>query len=133
MKPNPLENVLRSLRRSDVGGAVEYAAQFLGGLVDPQLLRSGATPEEERRTLPGDDRVPHPMWEATRAVTIEAPSDDVWPGSHRWGTGAVVSTVGTLWSERTRVSLRSWRSRRREWATSGWTAPDATRPRAPGR
>ena len=87
MKPNPLENVLRSLRRSDVGGAVEYAAQFLGGLVHPQLLRSGATPEEERRTLPGDDLVPHPMWEATRAVTIEAPSDDVWPWVAQMGHG----------------------------------------------
>jgi hypothetical protein len=87
MKPNPLENVLRSLRRSDVGGAVEYAAQFLGGLVHPQLLRSGATPEEERRTLPGDDLVPYPMWEATRAVTIEAPSDDVWPWVAQMGHG----------------------------------------------
>jgi hypothetical protein len=89
---------LRYLRRTSAGGAVEYAAQLLGGLIRPELLRSGATAEEEHRPLPGDDRVPDPVWEATRAVTIDAPPAEVWPGSPRWATLAAVGTAGTLWS-----------------------------------
>jgi hypothetical protein len=74
-----LGHVLRYLRRTSAGGAIEYAAQFLDGLLHPELLRSGATPEEERRSLPGDDLVRGPSWEATRAVTIDASPADVWP------------------------------------------------------
>jgi hypothetical protein len=53
-------NVLCYLRRTSTGGAVEYAAQFLDGLIHPGLVRSGATPAEQHRPLPGDDLVPHP-------------------------------------------------------------------------
>lgn len=38
-----------------------------------------ATPRERRDTLPGDGLVPEPMWQATRATTIHASSDAVWP------------------------------------------------------
>jgi hypothetical protein len=34
---------------------------------------------EKRKRLPGDDLVDRPMWQATRAVTIEAPPEQVWP------------------------------------------------------
>jgi hypothetical protein len=70
-----------------VGGAIEYAAQFLDGLIDRDLLRSGATPEEERRPPLGDELVPHPMWEATRAATIDAPQTEVWPWVAQMGYG----------------------------------------------
>jgi hypothetical protein len=39
----------------------------------------GATPEEVRAPLPGDEIVPHPAVETTRAVTIHAPAGRVWP------------------------------------------------------
>jgi len=42
--------------------------------VEQPWLRWGATPQERHRILPGDDIVPHAMVEATRAVTIDAPS-----------------------------------------------------------
>jgi hypothetical protein len=87
MRQSPATDFLRSLRRTNVGGAFEYAAQFLGGLIHPELLRSGATPQEEHRPLPGDDLVRHPMWEATRAVTIEAPPGEVWPWVAQMGYG----------------------------------------------
>jgi hypothetical protein len=45
----------------------------------PWMLRWGATENEARRTLPGDDEVPNPMWQTTRAVTINAPPDQTWP------------------------------------------------------
>jgi hypothetical protein len=79
--------ILRSVRRTNVGGAVEYVGQFLGGLIHPELLRSGATAEEGRRPLPGDDLVPHPRWEATRAVSIEAPPLEVWSWLAQMGYG----------------------------------------------
>ncbi len=82
-----LGNVLRYLRRTSAGGAIEYAAQLLDGLIHPGLLRSGATPGEERRSLPGDDLVPDPIWAATRAVTIDAPPAKVWPWVAQMGYG----------------------------------------------
>lgn len=38
-----------------------------------------ATADERRRPLPGDELAPDPMWQATRATTIHAPREDVWP------------------------------------------------------
>ncbi len=86
MRTGPVK-ILRYVRRTNVGGAVEYVGQFLGGLIHPELLRSGASVEEERRPLPGDDLVRHPQWEATRAVTIDAPPLEVWPWLAQMGYG----------------------------------------------
>ena len=41
--------------------------------------RTHATCDEKRKPLPGDELVAEPMWEATRATTIEARPPDVWP------------------------------------------------------
>jgi hypothetical protein len=41
--------------------------------------RSGCTDAEVAAPLPGDQLVAEPMWESTRAITIEAAPDDVWP------------------------------------------------------
>jgi hypothetical protein len=48
-------------------------------VVRPWQLTWGATPEEVARPLPGDDLVPRPMFNASRAITIHAPPDRVWP------------------------------------------------------
>jgi hypothetical protein len=45
----------------------------------PWMLRWGATDEEARRELPGDELVPGMPVASTRAVTINAPVEDVWP------------------------------------------------------
>ena len=45
----------------------------------PWMLDWGATPEEAFGPLPGDDVVPSPMYRSTRALTIGAPVEDVWP------------------------------------------------------
>ena len=47
--------------------------------IRPWHLRWGATDKEVRRPMPGDDQVPHPMLQATRAVTIRASAAEVWP------------------------------------------------------
>jgi hypothetical protein len=49
------------------------------GPADIWPRRTRATREEKRDPLAGDELVPEPMWEATRAVTIDAPPEDVWP------------------------------------------------------
>jgi hypothetical protein len=45
----------------------------------PWSRRWGATRDEIGRVLPGDEVVAHPGVEMTRAVTIDAPVDAVWP------------------------------------------------------
>jgi hypothetical protein len=45
----------------------------------PRQLRWGATPEEVTRAMPGDDIQPRPIFNATRAITINARPEQVWP------------------------------------------------------
>jgi hypothetical protein len=42
-------------------------------------MRWGATDEEVRATMAGDEIIPNASFNATRAITIEAPPDHVWP------------------------------------------------------
>jgi hypothetical protein len=56
----------------------------LGGLAffrmyRPWQLRWGATLEELSRTMPGDEVVSAPAFNAMRAVTVEAPPEAIWP------------------------------------------------------
>lgn len=48
-------------------------------LIRPWHLRWGATDEEVKMTLPGDELVEHPQLNATHAITINAPVEKVWP------------------------------------------------------
>jgi len=45
----------------------------------PWQLTWGATPEEVSRSLPGDELVTRPTFDATRAITIAARPQDIWP------------------------------------------------------
>jgi hypothetical protein len=55
--------------------------------VRPWFLRWGATDEELRRSLPGDELEPQPRFLSTRAITIEAPPEEVWPWLAQMGYG----------------------------------------------
>jgi len=68
------------------GGALaaEVAAYLLWR---PRMLRWGATAKEASEPLPGDDRTPHPRVQSTRAVTIDAPPEQVWPWLMQMGIG----------------------------------------------
>ena len=55
--------------------------------VRPWHLDWGATDDEMDRELPGDELVPAPGSETTRAVTVEAHSDEVWPWIVQLGQG----------------------------------------------
>lgn len=43
------------------------------------VLGWGATDAEVRSTLPGDELIPDPDGVSTRAITVDAPADKVWP------------------------------------------------------
>ena len=56
-------------------------------LVRPWQMNWGATREEVARTLPGDESVPNPTWNATRAVTVSATPEQIWPWLVQIGWG----------------------------------------------
>lgn len=63
------------------------AVAVWAGLWRPWHLTWGATPEEVARPLPGDGLVPSPTFDATRAISIGAPPEQVWPWLVQVGTG----------------------------------------------
>jgi hypothetical protein len=66
-------------------GVLKIVLVFVGLLlvyvfiIRPWQLRWGATDEEVARTMPGDEFVENPTFNATRAVTISAPPELIWP------------------------------------------------------
>jgi hypothetical protein len=55
--------------------------------VGPWQRRWGATDEEVQRAMPGDEEVERPSMNATRAVTINARPEEIWPWIVQIGTG----------------------------------------------
>ena len=47
--------------------------------IRPQILKWGTRLGESQRRLPGDDLIPRPNAQSTRAITIDAPPEAVWP------------------------------------------------------
>jgi hypothetical protein len=56
-------------------------------LARPWHMRWGATEAEVREVMPGDDIVHRAQFNATRAITIEAPPEQVWPWIAQLGYG----------------------------------------------
>lgn len=71
--------------RSGVALAGAVVAVYL--LWRPRMLRWGATDDEAAEPLPGDDRTPNPRMQSTRAITIDAPPERVWPWLMQMGIG----------------------------------------------
>jgi hypothetical protein len=68
---------------------VAVAAALYVVVLRPRMSRWGATDEEVSKTLPGDE-IDNPMGDrpvSTRAITIEAPPDEVWPWLVQMGSG----------------------------------------------
>src|SRR3990172_567495 len=83
---------VRMKRRSLVGmaSAAAAAAAVVGGyalVVRPWYLRWGATDREVSEPLLGDDVVPRPAFQSTRAVEINAGAGEVWPWLVQIGYG----------------------------------------------
>ena len=74
------------MRHRDLGSKMVGVAMALGAAtaayllyIRPWQLRWGATDEELDRPMPGDEIVERPTFNATRAVTIEARPQEIWP------------------------------------------------------
>jgi len=63
------------------------ATLVAGGVIERFSRRSGATDAEANGPLPGDDVIAHPTVEWTRATTIGATPDRVWPWLVQMGYG----------------------------------------------
>ncbi len=63
--------------------ALHLSCPFMGGW----RRGWGATAAERARALPGDDLVPDPKWSYTRAISINAAADEVWPWIVQMGQG----------------------------------------------
>ena len=62
-----------------VAAAVLAATAGYAAVVRPWMLGWGATAADRRNPLPGDDLEPGANYVTTRAVTVDAPPDAVWP------------------------------------------------------
>ena len=67
------------LPRTTLVLAVSSGALVYLQYVRPWQLTWGATPAEVSRRLPSDDLVTSPTFDATRAITLDAPPAQVWP------------------------------------------------------
>jgi len=74
---------------------------LMAPIVRSRHLRWGATPEEAGTTLPGDEFLPEAQFVATRAITVDAPPEAVWPwlvqvGSRRagWYSNDLLDNLG---------------------------------------
>ncbi|MBK9180998.1 MAG: hypothetical protein IPM45_15815 [Acidimicrobiales bacterium] len=70
-----------------MAGAGVLGAWLYARVVRPWHLRWGATDAEADRSMPGDDLVALAEIQATRAITIAAPPERVWPWIVQMGTG----------------------------------------------
>lgn len=70
-----------------VGAAAIAATVTLSPLLAWRYRRWGATLRELREPLPGDELVPEPRLESTRAIDIAAPPEQVWPWLAQLGHG----------------------------------------------
>lgn len=56
-------------------------------LIRPSQLNWGATDAEIARAMPGDELIPNPTFNATRAVTITGTPEEIWPWLVQMGYG----------------------------------------------
>lgn len=89
--PNPRLLDSRGLTNTFRALAILLLFGILGGLyfyeIRPSQLRWGATPAELAGAMPDDDIVADPVFNATRAITINAPPSQIWPWLIQMGFG----------------------------------------------
>ena len=69
------------------GGGLALAAAVYAPALRHWYLTWGATPEEEQAVLPGDDLLPDADLRTTRAISIDAAPEQVWPWLVQMGSG----------------------------------------------
>ena len=82
------QRIRRGLRQVGTGLATTAAALAAYRFVlQPWHRTWGATKAEVEKSLPGDGLVPTPSYTTTRAITIDAPPENVWPWLAQMGQG----------------------------------------------
>lgn len=76
-----------TLIEEGVGALMIATCIALSPLLRPWYSRWGAADAELEKPLPGDDQVPQPNLKTTRAITIQAPIEVVWPWVVQMGQG----------------------------------------------
>lgn len=71
--------IVTGMRRIATGFLGLAAAAAYARVWRPWQLTWGATPDEVARSLPGDGLVSSPTFNATRAISIGVPPEQVWP------------------------------------------------------
>lgn len=74
--------LLGGLAAAGAGGVVAYRFLFR-----PWHQRWGATDEEVARPMPGDEVIRDPTFSSTRAITLHATPEDIWPWLVQLGRG----------------------------------------------
>jgi hypothetical protein len=83
------EDVMRTSRWLAAAAPAAAAAAVVAYVrwLRPWQMHWGATDEEVARRLPGDELVGRPHWNATRAVTVAATPEQIWPWLLQLGWG----------------------------------------------
>jgi hypothetical protein len=69
-------------------GALSIATTIVASpLLRPWYSQWGATENEEKMSIPGDELVPNPVLTANRVISIKAPADAIWPWLLQLGQG----------------------------------------------
>jgi hypothetical protein len=66
----------------------------------PRVLNWNAAREEIERVMPGDEILPDATLQTTRAITIDAPPDDIWPWLVQMGPRPRAGAYTYDWIER---------------------------------
>lgn len=79
------KKVLRVVSWLVIGGVVALILYVT--VIERWQLKWGSSASEQTMVIPGDEMVPNPQSVSTRALTINAPVDKVWPWLAQMGQG----------------------------------------------
>jgi hypothetical protein len=85
------------IKAAAAGVAAAVAVGVHARWVRPRVVSWGATGEEAGRPMVGDELGPRPQLNATRAVTITAAPEHIWPWLVQWGWNRAGFTAMTCW------------------------------------
>ena len=73
--------------REGISGSFLMAIALITPFLRSRRTQWGATEEEVKGSLPGDEIIANPKWQYTQAITIAVPAEKVWPWLVQIGQG----------------------------------------------
>ncbi len=90
----------RGLVALQAGLAGLLAGMWYFKMVRPRVLNWGATADEVERAMPGDEILPDARLQTTRAITIDATPEEIWPWLVQMGPKPRAGVYTYDWVER---------------------------------